>query len=1120
MKRLLFAIISCTAICASLKAQCPLIVNEIQVANIDQYIDNSNNYGGWIELYNPTNADIDLRYWYISDDETNYKKSRFLSSIGTVPANGYKTIWFDHYSSDGNYGSGAATQVRFKLDTEGGKLFLCNKNLELQLSVEYPAAISRCSYARTVDGGDQWEWSSTPTPGATNNGMKFASKQMESPVISVESGLFTEAFSFNISVPDDATLVYTVNGSTPTLSNGVRTSSHSFKVSGTSVYRFCAFGDGYLPSEVITRSFIFRDRNYTLPIVSVVTGNANLYDDVIGVYTDGTNGITGRGVTYKSNKNMDWERPVNFDYITADGKSSVNQEATFYVAGGWSRHWPPTSFKLKAEKRYQGKNSFNCQFFPLKPSLKNKVLLMRNGGNDTGCRLKDALIQRILLTSGLYIDAQDWNPCHVFLNGKYHAMLNMREPNNKFYAYSNYGYDTDEVDAFEFSDGSYKQKAGTTAAYNHWGSLSSYAEDEEHYKELLNLVDIDEYINYMAAETFIGSGDWYTNSNNIKGFRSTNDGRFHMMVFDVDDGFSNNNMLEKLKTFNSNYPALMFNNMAKNASFKRQFINAYCLMDGSIFTPERTQSIANEMGSIMATPLSLDGKEPWSTCNYVIDRINGSKSARMNSLRTYFSLGTGSSVTFKANIPEARILLDGQQVPTNKFGGTLFAPFTLSASAPSGYNFVGWEKGTATTKTLLSRGSLWRYYDKGSLDGVNWKTGSVSSWSSSAAPLGYGKSDIKTTVSYGDNANDKNPTCYFRSTVTLFSAPGNSDKFTLDYTADDGFIIYVNGKEAGRHLMPEGEATYSTYSTTYCQGNPDTGTLTLDAGLFVRGANSIAVEVHNCSGTSSDVYWDAAITQSLSSGTVVTAERDITIGTDENCVLTAVFEPIADECLVAAGSTPVVVNEVSAANSIFANDYYKRNDWIELYNTTSTEIDVEGMYISDNPGNPQKYRISGDTETSTVIPAHGYLIVWADKLDPMNQLHANFKLGNDDEASVVLTAADGSWSDHLIYMSHMGEESVGRYPDGGKRIYRMFRPTFKAANTIGTYSEWLSGEDVNFDEEAYITGTNQSNVTAAQPGEEYFTIDGMRLDAPQRGLNIVRTTNADGTVTTRKVVVQ
>ena len=44
------------------------IVTEICVANIDQTIDHSNNYGGWIELYNPTGKDIALDGWYVSDE--------------------------------------------------------------------------------------------------------------------------------------------------------------------------------------------------------------------------------------------------------------------------------------------------------------------------------------------------------------------------------------------------------------------------------------------------------------------------------------------------------------------------------------------------------------------------------------------------------------------------------------------------------------------------------------------------------------------------------------------------------------------------------------------------------------------------------------------------------------------------------------------------------------------------------------------------------------------------------------------------------------------------------------------------------------------------------------------
>ena len=52
------------------------IVTEVCVANIDQTIDHSNNYGGWIELYNPSAADIPLDGWYVSDDASALMKHR------------------------------------------------------------------------------------------------------------------------------------------------------------------------------------------------------------------------------------------------------------------------------------------------------------------------------------------------------------------------------------------------------------------------------------------------------------------------------------------------------------------------------------------------------------------------------------------------------------------------------------------------------------------------------------------------------------------------------------------------------------------------------------------------------------------------------------------------------------------------------------------------------------------------------------------------------------------------------------------------------------------------------------------------------------------------------------
>lgn len=45
-----------------------LIINEVCVANTDAILDPAYNYGGWIELYNPTSNQITLEGMYISDD--------------------------------------------------------------------------------------------------------------------------------------------------------------------------------------------------------------------------------------------------------------------------------------------------------------------------------------------------------------------------------------------------------------------------------------------------------------------------------------------------------------------------------------------------------------------------------------------------------------------------------------------------------------------------------------------------------------------------------------------------------------------------------------------------------------------------------------------------------------------------------------------------------------------------------------------------------------------------------------------------------------------------------------------------------------------------------------------
>ena len=459
--------------------------------------------------------------------------------------------------------------------------------------------------------------------------------------------------------------------------------------------------------------------------------------------------------------------------------------------------------------------------------------------------------------------------------------------------------------------------------------------------------------------------------------------------------------------------------------------------------------------------MALNGESPYNTANTLKNRFNGRNSTMIRGLRNYAAFNLGSTaaqnVSLRSDTDGARIEVNGIDVPTGRFNGSLFQPATIKAIAPAGSVFQGWLSGGANMSTVFAKGPRWSYYDKGSLDGTSWTANdySTTSWQTGTAPLGYGMTGVNTVVSYGSNSNSKYPTCYFRRTFRLQNAPSSNAVFELNYACDDGFVVYVNGTEATRYNMPSGNITFNTYSSTYASSEPFEGTIQLKGSLFNSGSNVICVEVHNTSGTSSDLYWDAELRGELSTGTAsyYSTEAEISLPTG-TVNLTASYRPMTAAERQQAGIHAVCINEVSAANSIYVNEYGKKNDWVELYNTTDEEQDIEGMYLTDNLQKLQKWQITrGETNAVTRIPAHGHLLVWCDGLLTTNQaLHAPFKLSADGGA-VALSAANMSWTDSLSYAAHDGNHTYGRYPDGGSDIYAMTVPTIEKTNHLSSYDE-------------------------------------------------------------------
>ena len=205
----------CTVMARAAGDPSKLIINEIQVANIDGFVDPSYNYGGWVEFYNPTDEPITLGKLFVSQDASNLKFFQLHLYAGTVPAHGFKNIWFDHNASDGYYGPNAHGQIPFKMDAEGGIIELRDGEGYLVDAVEYPAAVPRCSYMRLPDGENNWKYTSEPTVERSNHNATVGGERVQAPEADRKGGLFTGIAELNVTIPDHCTLYYTTDCSTP-----------------------------------------------------------------------------------------------------------------------------------------------------------------------------------------------------------------------------------------------------------------------------------------------------------------------------------------------------------------------------------------------------------------------------------------------------------------------------------------------------------------------------------------------------------------------------------------------------------------------------------------------------------------------------------------------------------------------------------------------------------------------------------------------------------------------------------------------------------------------------------------------------------------------------------------
>ena len=205
--------------------------------------------------------------------------------------------------------------------------------------------------------------------------------------------------------------------------------------------------------------------------------------------------------------------------------------------------------------------------------------------------------------------------------------------------------------------------------------------------------------------------------------------------------------------------------------------------------------------------------------------------------------------------------------------------------------------------------------------------------------------------------------------------------------------------------------------------------------------------------------------------------------------------------LLSNANAQVKINEYSASNSGggILDNTGDNSDWVELYNTTATAVNLGGWSLSDNPANLNKYTIpSGIT-----ISPNGFLRIWCsgkgNPADAVGHTHANFKLTQCQGDWIVLSNG-GALKDSIQMRRTKATHSRGRKPDGAATWNLFTTPTPNATNSSTGYASYAPRPVMNLPP-GFYSGTKlvALSVTPSNSLTIYYTTDGSE---PTTGSNV------------------
>lgn len=491
--------------------------------------------------------------------------------------------------------------------------------------------------------------SHTP-PVNENDLLRISSSEERVAVIrpNVDPGIFTsgdEPSEVVFSWDGDAVLRVTEDCSVPTVesdiaSDGVVPLLYTSCGDGTTysvTVRLALFEGEEMVSEVYT--FVYMHApfgRFDMPVVTLTASKKDLYDYNTGILVpgklaSGDNPIGWQAWYHAANyymRGIEWERPVSVSVFGADGEHRFTQDGGIRASGGYTRYNTQKSLRIYSRRDYTPDSGvFTYAFWGAlrgshtgTPVSYSDTVLFRGGSNNEGSTIftTPALL---LLLEGTHIDAPAIQTVVEYLNGSYKGVLTQLEDFDEDYFEHHYDVPKEYLTTVKGSVGEVFEKGGWRIDDGPSEELDRFFDmlkfivksdmsEPDNYARACELLDIQNFIEYIAYEAFIFNTDWPQNNMRVWRYNGNDtedgyapevegafDGRWRFLSKDLDLSFGFQNSAKSADPYEYMSEGCtllvknMYSSLMKNEEFADLYYSYMCTLAGEVLSYERCRDV-------------------------------------------------------------------------------------------------------------------------------------------------------------------------------------------------------------------------------------------------------------------------------------------------------------------------------------------------------------------------------------------------------------------------------------------------------------------------------------------------------------------------------------------------